>query len=86
MFSAVLLSIQNFFREYVQRLDKGPVLLVIQCDSGDRHSDLIACAKYAIKDECAKVMKSSSLSILFIVQLTPMDNRCFHSIQVFALF
>ena len=63
-----------------------PVLIIVQCDSGDRYTNLIACAKYAILDECSKLSRKGPVSIIFIVQLTPMENKNFHNIQVINHF
>ncbi|XP_060590373.1 uncharacterized protein LOC132745457 [Ruditapes philippinarum] len=58
-----------------------PVLIVVQCDSGDKNTNLIACAKYAVINECTKLIYKAPVSIIFIVQLTPMENKNFYSIQ-----
>ncbi|XP_053385748.1 E3 ubiquitin-protein ligase RNF213-like [Mercenaria mercenaria] len=65
-------------KEHIRRCGKEPSLLVVQCHSGDMNVNLIACAKYSILDVCASY---PSVSLLIIVQLTPMETKCFQSLQ-----
>lgn len=49
--------------------ESGPLLLIIQCDSGYLHADLIACARYRIFDERARVPNQVSTHVLFIINV-----------------
>ena len=42
------------FRSVFQRESTDDHLLIIQCDSGHQHADLIACARYRVLDEMAR--------------------------------
>ena len=61
-------------------------LLVLQCDSGDMHSELIACARYNIINEHTALMddvsSASVVHVLFIVQLPRIAGGCFIGFQV----
>lgn len=48
-----------------------PSLMVIQCDSGDLNANLIACARYCVRDEFEKMNEElrSPVHVVFIVQL-----------------
>jgi hypothetical protein len=52
--------------------DDKNVLLIIQCDSGHLHGDLIACARYRIDDERANTDRkyvNGGTHVLFIINL-----------------
>ena len=44
-------------------------MLVIQCDSGDSNTDLIACARHRLVDERQKLTCQGTTHVVFIVQL-----------------
>ncbi|KAH3728508.1 hypothetical protein DPMN_054465, partial [Dreissena polymorpha] len=58
-------------------------LLVIQCDSGDVNSNLIACARYCVMDEFEKVREIlvEPTHIVLIVQLPRKAGGCFNGFQ-----
>ncbi|XP_052243691.1 E3 ubiquitin-protein ligase rnf213-alpha-like [Dreissena polymorpha] len=60
-----------------------PSLLIIQCDSGDTNSDLIACGRYCVMDEFEKVrdVLESPSHIAIIVQLPRKAGGCFTGFQ-----
>ena len=62
-------------------------LVILQCDSGDMHSDLIACARYNITNEHNQTRLTADDSdgivyVLFIVQLPRIAGGCFVGFQV----
>jgi len=62
-------------------------LVILQCDSGDMHSDLIACARYNITNEHNQAALTDDVSagvvhVLFIVQLPRIAGGCFVGFQV----
>jgi len=66
-------------------------LLIVQCDSGDMHPDLIACARYNITNEHNQTtltddVSSGTVHVLFIVQLPRIAGGCFVGFQVHLLF
>ncbi|KAH3735719.1 hypothetical protein DPMN_042254 [Dreissena polymorpha] len=60
-----------------------PSLLIIQCDSGDTKSDLIACGRHCVMDEFEKVrdVLESPSHIAIIVQLPRKAGGCFTGFQ-----
>ena len=64
----------------------GTRLLILQCDSGDIHSNLIACARYNIINEHNQTTlpdeQNSVVHVLFIVQLPRIAGGCFVGFQV----
>jgi len=79
-------------REMFEVQSDQPRLLILQCDSGDVHSDLIACARYNITneynhmcltdDDVSAVIDRSVVHVLFIVQLPRIAGGCFVGFQV----
>ncbi|XP_053396009.1 E3 ubiquitin-protein ligase rnf213-alpha-like [Mercenaria mercenaria] len=61
----------NRIQQHIQSTDKGPSLMVIQCDSGDVNANLIACARYCVMDEFEKMRDElrAPVHVVFIVQL-----------------
>jgi len=62
-------------------------LVILQCDSGDMHSDLVACARYNITNEHNQTRLADDDSarivhVLFIVQLPRIAGGCFVGFQV----
>lgn len=69
-------------------------LLILQCDSGDVHADLIACARYNILNEYSQSPMNKSeakaagdaqlacVHIAFIIQLPRIAGGCFVGFQV----
>jgi len=65
-------------------------LLILQCDSGDMHSELIACARYNITNEHNQATLTDDDSagivhVLFIVQLPRVAGGCFVGFQVIVI-
>jgi hypothetical protein len=73
-----------FIREFLKTAGDFPVLLIIQCDTGNKNADLIACARYSAFDECekAKTNRNDHIHILVIVQLPSFSGKDFQGIQV----
>ena len=69
-------------------------LLIIQCDSGDVHADLIACARYNVTNEysqspfniedinAAGDVQPAVVHVLFIIHLPRIAGGCFVGFQV----
>jgi len=67
---------------------------MLQCDSGDVHADLIACARYNISNEYSQSPmnkrevadsgdeQSAHVHIAFIIQLPRIAGGCFVGFQV----
>ncbi|XP_060599995.1 E3 ubiquitin-protein ligase RNF213-like [Ruditapes philippinarum] len=66
----------NKLRHHFKTMENEPNLVVIQCDSGDMNTNLIACARYCVQDELEKMSDSVSTitHVVFIVQL-PRNGR-----------
>ncbi|KAK7459431.1 hypothetical protein BaRGS_00038999, partial [Batillaria attramentaria] len=82
--SVTHLSLQAFDTEqqFNQRLrlffsdkEEGDKLLIVQCDSGDMHQDLIKCAQYCIKDHLPA--DTMFHHVVFIVHLPRVAGACF---------
>ncbi|XP_052239407.1 E3 ubiquitin-protein ligase rnf213-alpha-like [Dreissena polymorpha] len=58
-------------------------LLIIQCESGDVNSKLIACARYCVMDEIVKTwnQQQTPVCIVFIIQLPRKAGGCFSDFQ-----
>ena len=57
-------------RSVFQRESTDDHLLIIQCDSGHHHADLIACARYRVLDEMAHASYPKKIThIVFIIGL-----------------
>lgn len=57
-------------RSVFQRESGGDNLLIVQCESGHKYIDLIACARYRILDEKAQAQASqSNTHVVFIISL-----------------
>jgi len=67
-------------------------LLILQCDSGGMHSDLIACARYNVTNEHNQTgltddgTEAGIVHVLLIVQLPRIAGGCFVGFQVDVLF
>ena len=58
-------------------------LLLLQCDSGDRHSELIACARHNIENEYNQATRSDQRRhVVFVIQLPRIAGGCFTGFQV----
>eukprot|EP00058_Branchiostoma_floridae_P009699 XP_002595187.1 hypothetical protein BRAFLDRAFT_101667 [Branchiostoma floridae] len=77
-----LLSLQQFdteqqfsrrIRHFLEQTLAEEGLLVVQCDSGDINSNLIACASYTVQTERAQTGNLKS-SVVFVIQL-PRNTR-----------
>lgn len=66
----------------------GRRVLLLQCDSGDVHAELIACARYNIWNEFCQMSTDIDtigrqlLHVIFIVQLPRIAGGCFVGFQV----
>ena len=60
-------------------------LLLVQCDSGHKNTDLIACARFLMADELYQVQASlrNTIHLVLLVQLPRVAGGCFVSFQVF---
>ena len=47
----------------------GKALMIVQCENGHLHSDLISCAMYRVVDELSKQEYFNTISIVFVIQL-----------------
>ena len=58
------------YRSIFQRESADNHLLIVQCDSGHHHIDLIACARYRVLDEIAQASHLKKIThIIFIIGL-----------------
>lgn len=61
-------------------------LLVVQCESGDKKSDLVACARYVIQGELQQIQRDKGVShlihVIFLIQLPGIAGACFTGFQV----
>ena len=64
-------------------------MLILQCDSGDRNAELIACARHIIWDEYKQAEMEKSLSecrskahVILVIQLPRISGGCFMGFQV----
>ena len=58
-------------------------LLLLQCDSGDQHSELVACARHNIENEYNQTAVSDQLRhVVFVIQLPRVAGGCFTGFQV----
>ena len=53
----------------------GDRLLIIQCDSGHKYSDLIACARYRVLDERTQAQTSEPRNITHVVFIISLPRR-----------
>lgn len=63
-------------------------VLIVQCDEGDQHSDLLACARHRLHEERQNAEKSAkeacqdlSFHVIFIIQLPRKAGGCFEGAQ-----
>ncbi|XP_052224866.1 E3 ubiquitin-protein ligase rnf213-alpha-like [Dreissena polymorpha] len=73
----------NRIRQHFDPLETKSRVIIIQCDSGDANTNLIACARYSVMDalENKKRNLQSPIHILFIVQLPRISGGCFNWFQ-----
>ena len=78
-------EVSEFFQ--VQSTDSSRVLFV-QCDEGDQHTDLLACARHRLHEERVKAAeihfregRQISLHVVFIIQLPRKAGGCFEGAQ-----
>ena len=76
----------KFFRDFFSGRTSDR-LLIIQCDSGDVNSDLIACAKYCVEDEYTQSRANikGKAHVVFLIQLPRLAGGCFLGFTVFVL-
>ena len=63
-------------------------LLLVQCDSGDKNTDLIACARFLLSDELRQasvVQGRGRVHVVLLIQLPRVAGGCFVSFQVICL-
>ncbi|XP_053396322.1 E3 ubiquitin-protein ligase rnf213-alpha-like [Mercenaria mercenaria] len=58
-------------RQHIQRADKDPSLLFVQCDAGDENDNLIAFARYCVTDQLEKMKDElrAPVHVVLIIQL-----------------
>ena len=70
-------------REFVNAESRQERLLLVQCDSGDQHSELIACARHNIENEYNQTRVSGQRRhVVFVIQLPRIAGGCFTGFQV----
>lgn len=66
---------------FAKRESRKEALLIIQCESGHKCNDLIACARYKVHDELERAQKTSTTNpnnithVLFIIDMPPNLNH-----------
>jgi len=58
-----------------QRESEDVNLLIVQCESGHQHTDLIACARYRVLDEKAQAKTSQFKNITHVVFIISLPRR-----------
>jgi len=87
-----LVCVFLLYRETFEAQFNETRLLILQCDSGDVHSDLIACARYNVTNEHNQTdltedgTETGIVHVLLIVQLPRIAGGCFIGFQVNLLF
>ncbi|XP_052808680.1 E3 ubiquitin-protein ligase rnf213-alpha-like isoform X1 [Mya arenaria] len=73
----------NRVQQHLQSVGTDESLMLIQCDSGDVNSNLIACARYIVMDEYEKAREDlrAPVHAIFIVQLPRKAGGCFTGFQ-----
>ena len=64
VYNSIILLISDVFRDEAETK-----MLIVQCDSGDSNTDLIACARHRLVDERQKPTCKGTTHVIFIVQL-----------------
>ena len=62
-------------RSVFRKESVGDRLLIIQCDSGHKYSDLIACARYRVLDERTQAQTSEPRNITHVVFIISLPRR-----------
>ena len=65
----------NLHRSVFQKESVGDRLLIIQCESGHKYTDLIACARYHVLDERTQAQTSEPRSITHVVLIISLPRR-----------
>ena len=70
-YRTIMVSSFFFLRSHLQKTGTETTLLIVQCDSGNIHGPLVACARYCVLDEYQKVRETMQfpLHVVFIIQL-----------------
>ncbi|WAR07208.1 R213A-like protein [Mya arenaria] len=73
----------NRVQQHLQTAGTGESLMLVQCDSGDVHSNLIACARYIVMAEYEKAREllRAPVHVIFILQLPRKAGGCFTGFQ-----
>ncbi|WAR07285.1 R213A-like protein [Mya arenaria] len=73
----------NRVQQHLQTAGTGESLMLVQCDSGDVHSNLIACARYIVMAEYEKAREilQAPVHVIFILQLPRKAGGCFTGFQ-----
>ena len=79
-----------YFRSYFTMPSSTDQVLLIQCDSGDKNSDLIDCARFCITEEYHHSQNNSAdepshptkRHVMIIIQLPRVAGGCFTGFQV----
>ena len=58
-----------------QKESVGDRLLIIQCESGHKYTDLIACARYRVLDERTQALTTKSRNITHVVFIISLPRR-----------
>ncbi|XP_077980160.1 E3 ubiquitin-protein ligase rnf213-alpha-like [Glandiceps talaboti] len=77
-------KVREFFRDPDMAAEER--LLLVQCDSGDENTNLIACSRYIVQDERAQAIKQNKglwqpAHVVFIIQLPRIAGGCFDGLQ-----
>ncbi|XP_077980164.1 E3 ubiquitin-protein ligase rnf213-alpha-like [Glandiceps talaboti] len=77
-------TVRDFFTD--SNLSLMERLLLVQCDSGDENTNLIACSRYIVQDERAQAIKQNKglwqpAHVVFIIQLPRIAGGCFDGLQ-----
>ena len=62
-------------RSVFQNESDGDSLLIIQCESGHKYTDLIACARYRVLDERTQALTSKSRNITHVVFIIRLPRK-----------
>ncbi|KAL5009497.1 hypothetical protein ScPMuIL_011802, partial [Solemya velum] len=87
-----LLTLQSFgteqqfcrkIRKFIENNKDSESLLLVQCDSGDLNSSLIACARYCVQDEIQHQMEQIPfpIHVVFVIQVPRIAGECFTGFQ-----
>lgn len=71
----------NSFVIYCREISKkGKELLLVQCDTGDKNSSLVECARHCVQRELQS--NKLKLCVVFLVHLSRVSKSLFSGFQV----